>query len=116
MLVVDDNVDAAHMLSLLLDAMGHETMVEHTAKRALERARKEMPEVCLLDIGLPDLDGNDLAKQLRARPETARSVLIAITGYGQEHDRKRTAESGFDHHLVKPVNIEDLLRIMSGLR
>jgi signal transduction histidine kinase/CheY-like chemotaxis protein len=116
MLVVDDNVDAAHMLSLLLDAMGHETMVEHTAKRALERARKEMPEVCLLDIGLPDLDGNDLAKQLRARPETARSVLIAITGYGQEQDRKRTAESGFDHHLVKPVNIEDLLRIISGLR
>ncbi|SNT37368.1 His Kinase A (phospho-acceptor) domain-containing protein [Noviherbaspirillum humi] len=115
MLVVDDNVDAAHMLSLLLDAMGHETMVEHTAKSALERARKEMPEVCLLDIGLPDLDGNDLAKQLRAQPETAHSILVAITGYGQEQDRKKTAESGFDHHLVKPVNMEDLLRVMSEL-
>lgn len=116
MLLVDDNVDAAHMLSLLLEAMGHKVMVEHTAKKALERARQEMPEVCLLDIGLPDLDGNDLAKQLRAQPETARSILIAITGYGHEQDRKRTAESGFDHHLVKPVNIEDLLRIISGLR
>ena len=116
MLVVDDNIDAAHMLSLLLDAMGHETVVEHTAKSALERARKERPEVCLLDIGLPDLDGNALAKQLRAQPETAHSILIAITGYGQEQDRKRTTESGFDHHLVKPVNMEDLLRIMSQLR
>ncbi|NEX63144.1 hybrid sensor histidine kinase/response regulator [Noviherbaspirillum sp. 17J57-3] len=116
MLVVDDNVDAAHMLSLLLDAMGHETTVEHTAKEALESARKKKPEVCLLDIGLPDLDGNELAKQLRALPETAGSILVAITGYGQEQDKIRTAQSGFDHHLVKPVNIEDLFRIMSGLR
>ncbi|RYE85849.1 MAG: response regulator, partial [Hyphomicrobiales bacterium] len=110
MLVVDDNVDAAHMLAMLLEAKGHEAMVEHTAKRALERARTDLPDVCLLDIGLPDLDGNDLARQLRAQPETAQSIMIAITGYGQEQDRKRTAESGFDHHLVKPVNMEQLLR------
>jgi CheY-like chemotaxis protein len=88
-------------------------MVEHTAKRALERARTDLPDVCLLDIGLPDLDGNDLARQLRAQPETAQSIMIAITGYGQEQDRKRTAESGFDHHLVKPVNMEQLLRLLS---
>lgn len=115
MLVVDDNVDAAHMLAMLLQATGHETMVEHTAKSALERARTDVPEVCLLDIGLPDLDGNDLARQLRAQPETARSILIAITGYGQEQDRKRTAESGFDHHLVKPVDMEHLLDLLSAL-
>jgi signal transduction histidine kinase/CheY-like chemotaxis protein len=115
MLVVDDNVDAAHMLAMLLEATGHETMVEHTAKSALERVRRDLPEVCLLDIGLPDLDGNDLARQLRAQTETARSFLIAITGYGQEQDRKRTAESGFDHHLVKPVNMEQLLHLLSGL-
>lgn len=113
MLVVDDNVDAAHMLAMLLEAKGHEAMVEHTAKRALERARTDLPDVCLLDIGLPDLDGNDLARQLRAQPETAQSIMIAITGYGQEQDRKRTAESGFDHHLVKPVNMEQLLRLLS---
>ena len=115
MLVVDDNVDAAHLLAMLLEARGHETMVEHTAKSALERARTDLPEVCLLDIGLPDLDGNDLAKQLRAQPETARCILIAVTGYGQEQDRKRTAESGFDHHLVKPVNMEQLLHLLSAL-
>jgi len=115
MLVVDDNVDAANMLAMLLEATGHKTLVEHTAKKALERARKDLPEVCLLDIGLPDLDGNDLAKQLRAQPETARAILIAITGYGQEQDRKRTAESGFDYHLVKPVNMEQLLHLLAGL-
>ena len=115
MLVVDDNVDAAHMLAMLLEATGHKTMVEHTAKSALERARRDLPEVCLLDIGLPDLDGNDLARQLRAQPETERCILIAITGYGQEQDRRRTAESGFDYHLVKPVNMEQLLDLLSGL-
>ena len=115
MLVVDDNVDAAHMLAMLLEATGHKTMVEHTAKSALERARRDLPEVCLLDIGLPDLDGNDLARQLRAQPETERCILIAITGYGQEQDRRRTAESGFDYHLVKPVNMEQLLELLSGL-
>ena len=115
MLVVDDNVDAAHMLAMLLEATGHKTMVEHTAKSALERARRDLPEVCLLDIGLPDLDGNDLARQLRAQPETERCILIAITGYGQEQDRRRTAESGFDYHLVKPVNTEQLLDLLSGL-
>lgn len=115
MLVVDDNFDAAHMLAMLLEATGHETIIEHTAKGALERARTELPEICLLDIGLPDLDGNDLARQLRAHPETARAILIAITGYGQEHDRKRTAESGFDHHFVKPVDMEKLLQLLSAL-
>ena len=115
MLVVDDNVDAAHMLAMLLEATGHETMIEHTAKGALERARTDLPEVCLLDIGLPDLDGNDLARQLRAQPETARSILIAITGYGQEQDRRKTTESGFDHHLIKPVNMEQLLHLLSAL-
>ena len=114
-LVVDDNVDAAHMLAMLLEAAGHKIIIEHTAKGALERARMELPEICLLDIGLPDLDGNDLARQLRTQPETARAILIAITGYGQDQDRKKTAESGFDHHLVKPVNMEQLLPLLSAL-
>lgn len=115
LLVVDDNVDAANMLAMLLQSTSYETCVEHTAKGALERSRADLPDVCLLDIGLPDMDGNELARQLRAQPETARSVLIAITGYGQDQDRKRTAESGFDHHLVKPVNMEQLLHLLSAL-
>ncbi len=112
-LVVDDNVDAACMLAMFLESAGHEVMVEHNARNALVRARAEVPDVCLLDIGLPDMDGNDLARQLRAQTETATSVLIAITGYGQEFDRKKTAAAGFNHHFVKPVDMEQLLGLLA---
>jgi CheY-like chemotaxis protein len=113
LLVVDDNVDAAQTLGMVLETAGHEVLVEHSAKTALERARKEVPEVCLLDIGLPDMDGNELAKHLRAQPETTKAVLIAITGYGQELDRLKTAQAGFDHHFVKPVDMRRLLEIVA---
>ncbi len=114
-MVVDDNVDAASMLAMLLEASGHQVMVEYGSSQALARARAEAPEVCLLDIGLPEMDGNDLAQQLRALPETARSVLIAVTGYGQEKDRKRTLAAGFDHHLVKPLDTKNLVAILAGI-
>ena len=114
LLVVDDNQDAAQMLGMVLEAAGHEVLVEHDAKTALERARKEVPDVCLLDIGLPDIDGNELARLLRAQPETSGAVLIAITGYGQELDRKRTMKAGFNHHFVKPVNVGLLLEILAA--
>jgi signal transduction histidine kinase/ActR/RegA family two-component response regulator len=113
LLVVDDNVDAARMLALFLEWAGHEVMVEHCARSALVRARAEVPDVCLLDIGLPDMDGNDLARHLRAQTETAQTVLIAITGYGQELDRKKTAAAGFNHHFVKPVDMEQLLGLLA---
>jgi PAS domain S-box-containing protein len=112
-MVVDDNVDAAAMLAMLLETMGHHVLVEHGSRRALERARAETPDVCLLDIGLPEMDGNELAQHLRAQPETAKSILIAVTGYGQENDRKRTLAAGFDHHLVKPVDIQKLTSILT---
>ena len=112
-LVVDDNEDAAAMLASLLEATGHEVMVEHASKRALERARIERPDVCLLDLGLPEMDGNELARCLRAQPETADSVLVAITGYGQEEDRKNTLAAGFDHHLVKPVDTARLVSLLA---
>lgn len=115
LLVVDDNVDAARMLAMFLETAGHETIVEHSAKCALERARVSFPDACLLDIGLPDMDGNELARHLRQQPETERSILIAVTGYGQEQDRKKSAEAGFNHHFVKPVNIEDLLRVLGEI-
>jgi signal transduction histidine kinase/ActR/RegA family two-component response regulator len=113
LLIVDDNVDAAHMLALVLELAGHETFVEHTAKDALERAHQQAPDACLLDIGLPDMDGNALAKALRAHPATQASVLIAITGYGQEQDKQKTAASGFNHHFVKPVDTEQLLHVLA---
>lgn len=115
LLVVDDNVDAAHMLSVLLETIGHQVFVEHSAARALERARIERPDVCLLDIGLPEMDGNELARRLRSQGETAKSLLVAVTGYGQEHDRSVAKAAGFDHHYVKPIDTANLVFLLSEL-
>jgi signal transduction histidine kinase/CheY-like chemotaxis protein len=112
-LVVDDNEDAAATLAMLLEAMGHEVAVEHTPAAALAHAAIAPPQVCLLDIGLPGMDGNELAQRLRARPETAHAVLMAVTGYGQESDRTRSMAAGFDFHLVKPVDIGKLGQLLS---
>jgi CheY-like chemotaxis protein len=79
---------------------------------ALAAAAQFRPEVALLDIGLPVMDGFELARQFRADPELRRTRLIAVTGYGQEHDRRRSAEAGFDAHLVKPVDIDELVRLL----
>ncbi|MEX5744056.1 ATP-binding protein [Massilia sp. X63] len=114
-LVVDDNVDAAETLGLLLAACGHEVVVEHEPVRALERARSVAPDVCLLDIGLPGMDGRELARRLRAQPETAAAVLVAVTGYGQQQDRDQAFAAGFQHHLVKPVDIDALERLLEGV-
>jgi signal transduction histidine kinase len=111
-MVVDDNTDAAQMMSMLLGALGHQVVVEHSSKRALERARVERPHVFLLDIGLPDLDGNELARRLRAQPETANAILVAVTGYGQEQDRKNALSAGFDHHFVKPIDIAKVATVL----
>jgi CheY-like chemotaxis protein len=88
-------------------------MVEHSSRRALARAAEVHPDVCLLDIGLPDMDGTELARHLRTRPETADAMLVAVTGYGQESDRARTREAGFDHHLVKPIDLDRLQAVLA---
>jgi signal transduction histidine kinase/CheY-like chemotaxis protein len=111
-LVVDDNEDAADTLAMLLEASGHEVLVEHSSRRALARAIDTAPQVCLLDIGLPDMDGAELARRLRAQPETANALLVAVTGYGQESDRARTRDAGFDHHLVKPIDLDKLHAVL----
>lgn len=115
LMVVDDNVDAARMLAMLLEAAGHEVVVEHSAKAALERSLSARPAACLLDIGLPDMDGNELASRLRAQSATSNAVLVAITGYGQQEDQTKSMESGFNHHLVKPVNMEELLALLAAI-
>ena len=114
-LVVDDNVDAAAMLSMILEASGHQVSAENEARRALERVSREVPDVCLLDIGLPEMDGHELAQRLRAQPATANVVLIAITGYGQQNDRKRALAAGFDHHFTKPVDVKKLSSILDEI-
>lgn len=116
-MVVDDNVDAAHMLATVVEAMGHHVIVEVNPVHVVRRAKAERPQVFLLDIGLPGIDGNELARRLRAAPETASAMLVAVTGYGQEQDRKASMRSGFDHHFVKPVDvatIAGLLRTAEG--
>jgi CheY-like chemotaxis protein len=115
-MVVDDNVDAATMLSLLLELGGHQVAVEHDAASALARTDLDGQDVFLLDIGLPDINGIELATRLRARSGTAHAVLVAITGYGQDSDRAQTAAAGFDHHLVKPVNLQELVGILGTVR
>jgi PAS domain S-box-containing protein len=115
-LIVDDNADAASLMAMLLEASGHEVVVEHSPHRVLELAKRISPDVCLLDIGLPEIDGNELAQRLRAEPETADSVLIAVTGYGQDQDRKRTQAAGFNNHLVKPVDFQQLNSLLANVR
>jgi PAS domain S-box-containing protein len=112
-LVVDDNVDAAETLGMLLEACGHQVAVENSSMAALARVRGAAFDVALLDIGLPDLDGNELARRLRADPHTAGIALVAVTGYGQEQDRRAALAAGFDHHLVKPVDMEKLAALLA---
>jgi len=111
-MIVDDNVDAAQLLAMLVEAAGHDVFVEYSSRQAIVTARTSAPDVCLLDIGLPDMDGNKLAKLLRGQPQTAGAVLVAVTGYGQEQDRTAALESGFDHHLVKPIDTGKLLQLL----
>jgi PAS domain S-box-containing protein len=112
-MVVDDNVDAAQMLAALLEVQGHAVCVEYDAKGALERARRERPDVLLLDIGLPDMDGYELARSLRAQPESADATLVALTGYGQSQDRKEAEQAGFDHYLVKPADMDQVNEVLA---
>ncbi|MBQ5947497.1 ATP-binding protein [Massilia sp. ST3] len=115
-LVVDDNVDAAQMLATLLEMHGHHVSIEYDGKGALEHVAKDRPEVTLLDIGLPDMDGHELARKLRAMPEMAGTVMIALTGYGQPEDQKRARDAGFDHHMVKPADLARLLELLGEVK
>jgi PAS domain S-box-containing protein len=105
-LVVDDNRDAADTCAMLLEASGHHVQTAYTGRQALELARTFHPHALLLDIGLPDIDGYKVARQVRATPWGRSAVLVAVTGWGQEQDRLRAVEAGFDQHLVKPISAE----------
>ena len=114
-LVVDDNVDAAELLGLMLESAGHQVNIEHHPHSALDYAAAQGEagiEACILDIGLPGMDGNALARRLRALPATRDALLVAVTGYGRPQDREASLAAGFDHHLVKPVDIRELLALL----
>ena len=117
-MVVDDNVDAATTVAMLLEMDGHTVSVAHSAEQALATALAGLPnppKAFLLDIGLPGMDGYELARRLRATPATAGATLIALTGYGQPQDRERSKASGFDHHLEKPVDPARLMALLNGI-
>jgi PAS domain S-box-containing protein len=114
-LVVEDNRDSADSLQLLLTLLGHEVHVAYTGPDGVKEATTWIPDVILSDIGLPGLDGYGVASELRRRPETARTRLIAITGYGDEESRRRALASGFDYHLTKPADPDQLLRLLAGI-
>jgi CheY-like chemotaxis protein len=115
-MVVDDNQDAAQMLATLLEVQGHAVSVEYDGRGAVLRARLDRPQVMLLDIGLPDTDGYALARQLRAMPELRGVTLVALTGYGQNEDRRLAEEAGFDHHLVKPADLAQVSSILASVQ
>jgi CheY-like chemotaxis protein len=113
-LIADDNRDAAESLSLLLELAGHEVRVAHLGHTALSVAQTFRPDVALLDIGMPDLSGYEVARALRQEPWAKNLQLIALTGWGQEDDRRRSLETGFDHHLTKPVDPDFLQGLISS--
>jgi signal transduction histidine kinase len=113
-LVVDDNEDSADLLREMLQWAGHEVAVAHDGPTALEAAEAFVPDVALLDIGLPVMDGYELGRRLHATPKGARCRLIALSGYGQERDRAQSRTSGFEAHLVKPIDSTRLLEIVAG--
>jgi PAS domain S-box-containing protein len=112
--VVDDNMDAAESMAMLLRNVGHEVRIEHDGIGALKELTRELPDVVLLDIGLPGLSGYEVAKRLREHPGGQGVRIYAMTGYGQEEDRRRSMEAGFDGHLVKPVIPSDLFALVDA--
>jgi CheY-like chemotaxis protein len=114
-LVVDDNIDAADSLAVMLQLDGYDTRVEYSGEDALRTAEAFDPEVVVCDIGLPQMDGHEIARRLRADPRRAGTLLVAVTGWGSEEDKQRTQRAGFDFHLVKPVGLDSVQEILGRL-
>ena len=114
-LVVDDNRDSADSLALWLELAGHEVRTAYGGQEALDAAEAFLPAVVLLDIGMPGMNGYDVARGLREQPATRTALLVAMTGWGQDEDRCRSQEAGFDQHLVKPVDPQHLKNLLAGI-
>ena len=114
--MVDDNVDAAESLALLLTLDGQNVRVAFNGPRALTAASDFLPELIFLDLGMPGMDGYEVARRLRARPELRGTLLVALTGWSEEDDRQRSYAAGFDHHLVKPAEPDKLRALLDLLR
>ena len=111
--MIEDNRDSADSLRLLLECYGYEVTVPYSGDDGVRAAAQCQPDVVLCDMGLPGLDGYGVARRLRDNPATGTARLIAVTAYGQDEDRRRSHEAGFDHHLVKPVDPDALQRLLT---
>ena len=112
-LIVEDNVDTARTMARLLKQLRHEVAVAYNGPEGIEAARVLRPEFVLLDIGLPGMDGYEVASRLRREECCKGAIIIAISGYGRDEDRRRSKEAGFDHHLIKPLDHEALISLLS---
>jgi len=115
LLIVDDNADAAESLAELLDSLGHDVRVAHDGESALVLAGTHQPRVIFLDLGMPGMNGFEVARRLRRVPGLEHTVLAALTGWGQREDRQRSAQAGFDHHFVKPIEPATLDGLLNSL-
>jgi DNA-binding response OmpR family regulator len=115
-LIVDDNVDLARGIARLLQIHGHDVQIAHDGPSGLARARESRPEFLLLDIGLPGIDGYQLAAQIRRDDGLKGATLIAISGYDRDDDRMLAQGAGFDHHLVKPIDCDELIKLIKDLK
>jgi two-component system CheB/CheR fusion protein len=113
--MVEDNPDAAESLVMLLELLGHNVRVVHDGLAALEAATANVPDIMLVDIGLPGLDGYEVARSIRREPALRNIVLVALTGYGRPEDKAQAMAAGFDYHLVKPVDLEALGELVAQL-
>jgi CheY-like chemotaxis protein len=111
-LVVDDNIDSAESLAVLLRLSGHEVATVACGTDALTYSVDFQPRVVILDIGLPDIDGYEVARRLREMPEMRHAKLVAVTGYGQDEDRKHSRMAGFDYHFLKPVDFDAISEVL----
>jgi CheY-like chemotaxis protein len=111
-LIVDDNEDGATTLALLLESAGHRTFTAHDGHAALDLLDRHRPEIVLLDIGLPLVNGYEVCRQIRSRSWAKTVTLVAVTGWGQDGDRQKSREAGFDHHLLKPLEFAELQRLI----
>ena len=114
-LVVDDNVDSAESMAVLMKLLGHQIAIAYDGESALETAGTFKPEIIILDVGLPRMHGYQVAERLRALPENKNLVIVALTGYGREQDRRRAMDAGFDYHFVKPMDFGTLELLVNGL-
>jgi DNA-binding response OmpR family regulator len=113
-LVADDNRDAAESLGMILSMSDHDVMVAHSGEEALRLAREAVPEAMILDLGMPGIPGDQVAREIRRESWGAKTLLLAVTGWGRPEDKTRSSAAGFDHHLTKPVDIDEVEKILGA--